>query len=699
MRSRIWLIAIPFAIVSVVVTLNLFFYRSYEAETAAQINRQQLIIAKTVAGSIGDTIEHYGKEAADLAILLSLRGLDKVGLDEFLGHAFTELKEDLDATAALFTPDGRVLYAIGNGSALTVHDPGVASVVPRIMGLEPGKYLVDLGMVSRGLLYLGSPVVRAGDVRGILVVRVRLDDINRKFMEPVMGDGPGHAWIMDSAGTLIFHPKEPAMVGRNIYTHDEYCSQCHASFETEKRILRSTGGVGYSSYQAPYGEDKLVAFSWIKTLDWVVCISIPYSEVTASIGQSMRLHSLLVITISIMTVIGASVIIYINRERVRAETRARYADRIREYAGELESVVRDRTRELRGEKEKLDAVVNSVRAGLSILDEQGRAQWMNPVMGEWLSGERAARFSLRDVYDDADAVEAVCLTVGRGYPVGDVLELDLGRKAGFFQFSISLLHVPEEGRRFLMLLQDVSDLKRAEERLMRTEKLIALARVSAGVAHEIGNPLTSISSYVQILKGMEHDAFTADAIDTIMRQIHRIDAIIKKMSDFSKDRVGEREHGDLCEIVRSSLDLLRYDRRSRHMKVDVLFPEGLPKAYVDANQLVQVFVNIAMNAADAMPEGGTLTVSGRAVEGALEVSFRDSGPGMPRAVMDRIFDPFFTTKERGTGLGLAVSYGIMRSMGGAIGVEGAPEGGTVFTVRVPVEDAVEEGESVPNTGS
>jgi signal transduction histidine kinase len=219
--------------------------------------------------------------------------------------------------------------------------------------------------------------------------------------------------------------------------------------------------------------------------------------------------------------------------------------------------------------------------------------------------------------------------------------------------------------------------------MMHSEKLSALGRISAGVAHEIGNPLTSISSYVQILREMEHDEFTKESLDTIAKHINRITDIVRQMSSFSRTATSDLKPLDVHQLVASTLDLVRYDKRLKHIQVNLDIPEGLPGVIVNETQSIQVFMNIILNAADAMSNGGVLDIKAERLERDVEISFSDTGPGIPSEHMEKIFDPFFTTKEKGTGLGLAVSYNIIKSYRGDIVVENKPGGGTIFKVRLP----------------
>ncbi len=683
MKFRIGLIVFLLLIVSIVVTLNVFFQQNYQAEMAAQFNQQQLIIARTIASSIQTILKDMEKETRTLARLLAYRDFQKEGLAEFITAAFAELGGDIGVDVLVLDSRERPVFSTKKDVTLTEDDHRLYEMTKR---LAPGQIYFFDRITETGHIRLATPIEKKGRLLGAVLLSISMDDITKKYFYPIKSGERGHAWMMDSSGTLIYHPTEPEMIGRNIFKADKSCYGCHKSFKTEIQILGAKD-VGFSSYIAPQGEDKLVAFSKIDIdhMNWIICVSIPYSEVTASIKDSMRLHSLLVLSIFLATVIGAFVVVVINRERVKAEEKARYMDKIREYAQELETIVQERTKELKSEKEKLDAIVSSIEAGICIFDEQQHPVWMNRVMSEWLSRERREGFALHNIHKDPALMNAVCSAIVENRFVQEVAFLDFGNKKGYFQVTATPLHTPDGQCQILVLIQDVTEMKKAEEQFMRSEKLAALARLSAGVAHEIGNPLTSISSYVQILRDMDFDDFTKDALDTISKHITRIATIVRQMSSFSRTKAEEIKPFKVRELVSSTVDLVKYDKRTKKVEMVIDIPDDLPEITVDGNQIVQVFMNLILNAADAMSEGGRLTITGRRVDGEVEIAFRDTGQGIKKEHMDRIFDPFFTTKDRGTGLGLAVSYSIVRSFGGNILVESTPGEGSVFRVRFPVQ--------------
>ncbi|MFC1769595.1 nitrogen regulation protein NR(II), partial [Nitrospirota bacterium] len=357
-----------------------------------------------------------------------------------------------------------------------------------------------------------------------------------------------------------------------------------------------------------------------------------------------------------------------------------------EYADELEDLVQKRTSELSSEKEKLDAVVSSISAGIGIFDNMGNCVWVNKVLDEWLSEEVKKDLKLNDLYGSSDGEPDIWNAVVEDKVIQVTSSLSFGNKSGTFQVAFTPFHLPDGSFQILMLLQDITELRLAEEQMVQSDKLAALSRLSAGVAHEIGNPLTSISSYVQILKDMDFDEFTSNSLSTILKHISRIETILKKMSSFTRSKEDEVRSYDLRELIDSTVELVKYDKRTKHMNIVVDIPVDLPFIKVNGNQMIQIIMNLVLNAADAMNDGGTLSVTATAESGGVDVFFSDTGPGIDVEHLDRIFDPFFTTKKTGTGLGLAVSMSIVKSFGGELDVLSEPDKGTTFIVRLPAHE-------------
>ncbi|MDT5269026.1 MAG: two-component system, NtrC family, sensor kinase [Acidobacteriota bacterium] len=244
------------------------------------------------------------------------------------------------------------------------------------------------------------------------------------------------------------------------------------------------------------------------------------------------------------------------------------------------------------------------------------------------------------------------------------------------------------------MAEDIERLRALNEHLVRAEKLAAAGALAAGVAHEVNNPLASISSLIQILQsrppGEENEAETREMLRLVSTQIERISQVLRDMLDFARQRPPAREPLDLARVVESSLRLAAFDKGFKRLRVETSFDARVPRVSADPDQLQQVFLNLLLNARDALPEGGDLRVSLSFDEEAHEVfvEFADNGPGIPEDVLPHVFDPFFTTKRAGAGLGLAVCYGIVTAHGGRVEVEsGGGHPGTTVRIALPADSA------------
>jgi two-component system NtrC family sensor kinase len=229
----------------------------------------------------------------------------------------------------------------------------------------------------------------------------------------------------------------------------------------------------------------------------------------------------------------------------------------------------------------------------------------------------------------------------------------------------------------------------------RAEKLAAVGRLAAGVVHEINNPLATISACAEALEQrVEEGAFEAsDVIEDlneylglIKSEAFRCKSITTGLLDFSRLRTGDRHPLDIGEILRSSANLVSHQKRGDQIKIELDIGDDLPLINADGGQLQQSVIALATNAIDAMPDGGTLTFRAFAEPRRVAIEVEDTGVGIPTEDLPKVFEPFFTTKEvgKGTGLGLAVCYGIITDHGGRLGVRSNVGKGTTFTIYLPL---------------
>ena len=231
------------------------------------------------------------------------------------------------------------------------------------------------------------------------------------------------------------------------------------------------------------------------------------------------------------------------------------------------------------------------------------------------------------------------------------------------------------------------EIMRMEEQLRRSEKLVSLGTLSAGVAHEINNPLTGILLYSSIISSDKRlDPALLPDIERIIAETQRCAGIVKDLLEFSRESSPEREVIHLEAILDEVATFFHQQPDFSDIVIRKNFGRNLPQISVDPGQVRQVFMNLVINAGHAMPHGGTLEIStNRSADGKyLCAAFQDDGIGIPEENLARIFDPFFTTKPEGTGLGLSISYGIIERNGGKIEVKSRVGEGTTFIVKLPV---------------
>ena len=255
---------------------------------------------------------------------------------------------------------------------------------------------------------------------------------------------------------------------------------------------------------------------------------------------------------------------------------------------------------------------------------------------------------------------------------------ELGELAGAFNTMAAALKERDER------LKDFT-----RRKFMESERLALIGQLAANVAHELNNPLQGIVTYSHLLLEKDSlDAASRQNIQKIVIQANRSRDIIRGLLDFSRQRKPDKTLSDINSLLNEGISLVENQALFHNIKINKNLDMGLPKIVIDPSQIVRVFINLIVNAAEAMDDSGELTITSRidTNSNCIEVEVTDTGSGIPEENLERIFDPFFTTKEtgHGVGLGLAISYGIIREHKGTISVESEVGKGTAFTVRLPI---------------
>ncbi len=349
------------------------------------------------------------------------------------------------------------------------------------------------------------------------------------------------------------------------------------------------------------------------------------------------------------------------------------------------------------EKGFLETVFNTIKEGVVVLDAANRVQFSNAAarrllgMPDECAGMRMDRF-LREVdwprvmNADADEWRRMALQeIEVFYP-----------EHRFFTFYLVPYHAEAEepgGRKIpmaILILHDVTERHQDALKAAESQKVQAITMLAAGVAHEIGNPLNSLTIHLQLLQRRlakaKKDADSAELVDVALQEVNRLDAIVQHFLRAVRPVPPEMRRLDVHEVLAGVLEFMRREVEDRGVLVELAWPEQLPQVLGDAEQLRQAFYNIVKNAVQAMPDGGALRIAARETGQFLELRFADSGKGITPEAFAHLMEPYFSTKEEGHGLGLLIVDRIVRAHGGDLGIESVPGAGTVFTVRLPLRE-------------
>jgi PAS domain S-box-containing protein len=354
-------------------------------------------------------------------------------------------------------------------------------------------------------------------------------------------------------------------------------------------------------------------------------------------------------------------------------------------------------------------ILENIASGVLTLDAAGRVTWVNPAAARIL-GWQAPRAIGRDVRDLVEAES----------PLRRLLDDALSSRqfANDVEFSyqpagstarrlrVSSLDLETETaiRSTVVLLRDISDVHRLEQQVVRAEKFLALGTLSAAIAHEIKNPLGALDLNVDLLadelcSDQPDPGRQADLLAVLKEEIRRLNSIVKHYLSFAHPAEVESAPVDLGRVIRDVLKLVRPELERRAIRWSCSWPDGGPAVSGDRDRLQQLFLNLVLNAMEAMPGGGELRVAAEAgrdvgqTGARLVVSVADTGPGIPQELLSRIFDPYFTTRTEGLGLGLAVVHRIVEDHGGSVVVDSRLDLGTTFTVALPLLERRTEGDA------
>jgi PAS domain S-box-containing protein len=355
-----------------------------------------------------------------------------------------------------------------------------------------------------------------------------------------------------------------------------------------------------------------------------------------------------------------------------------------------------RAMELQRLKDYSENIIESLTVGVSVLDQKGKIIGWNRVMEDLfqITKDAALEKSLEEVLGKGNFRALFPPDTQKDFRLLSEISISMptGKSKIFDIAKTPLRDNQMNPYGTIIVFEDTTEKISLQQQLVTSEKLASVGLLSAGVAHEINTPLTGISSYVQMLQKRLSDSPHAAILDKIEVQTDRVAKIVKSLLNFARNPSESIFYQvDLKEIIQGIISLIDYKLKNMNIALE-LDLAALKPICAQGEQLQQVFINIILNAIDAMPDGGTMSIELTRKNQSAVVTIQDTGTGISRQHLPHIFDPFFTTKGigKGTGLGLSISYAIIKEHEGYISVESESGKGTLFTISVPMNLDIQE---------
>ena len=352
--------------------------------------------------------------------------------------------------------------------------------------------------------------------------------------------------------------------------------------------------------------------------------------------------------------------------------------------------------ELARDKRFLETIFNAIREGVIVTDTAGTVIYMNDAAGMLFGIDPAASLG-RPLSENISGLRWKELAQGHDIVTRDIEVFHPAHRIlNFYVVPLMAEDDDKPGHRehagYALIMRDFTERHREAQETLESERVAALQLLAAGVAHEIGNPLNSLTIHLQLLERRlrklpeeERDQFT-EPLAIAQEEIKRLDTIVTQFLRAIRPAPLHRAPHDLNSLVRDAAEFLKPELKSRNVLLELDLAPGLPVLDVDEDQLKQAFYNIIKNASEAMKQGGLLKIRTGSDGEWVNVTFADTGGGMTQETMARVFEPYFTTKKTGSGLGLMITQRIVRAHGGEVVLESDPGRGLRLTIRLPRRD-------------
>lgn len=548
---------------------------------------------------------------------------------------------------------------------------------------------------SEIFLIMVAPV--PGTTSATVRFHINISQLFNPYLENVRSGKTGYAWVIDGNGMFLFHPNS-SYIGKNAFTvrAQQYPGATYEEINGIQRDQMMRGMEGKGTYESYWhlgqiGEvRKQLAFTPIRIAAhpprfWTVAVTSPAAEIEDAIANYLFWQFIILKFIILVLLGAAGSIIYLE---VR-------------WSRSLGELVRSRTEALERSKENYRSLVESAEDFIFTLDEKGILLSVNTFTASFFGSsiDTIVGTSVGTLMDN-DVADEMVQRVRSVFETGKSIRYEFELRNGCISawLNVNLMPLRDESSRIyavLCIARDITENKRLEKQLVSSEKLASLGTLAAGVAHEINNPLGVILGFCDLLiRKKKVGSQEYEDLKIIEQQGFYCKEITENLLSFTRQEASDDAYANLNECLRETLRIVQHTLEMKEIGLNSDLGTSIPPVRGDCRQLQQVFLNLITNAVAAMEGGGTLSIRthpDRKNHRAI-IEVEDTGTGIPRENLDRVFDPFFTTKPEGegTGLGLFVSYGIVKKYGGTIECHSVTANcpgdhcGTTFTIKLAI---------------
>ncbi len=700
--------------IGVVITLGWMTSVKLKEVAVDDFNAQQLVLAQHTARQIENSLKILGKELRLLSLSPSIQYFEAVSLGKRMGITFSSISEEGALEIRYVESKTRLHVYDSRGYRSSVPGPDDAEYLDwgrdkenrsRVLMSEvapsadgSGVLLMRMAMPVWQVSVDDSYPVASNEFSGVLIFVVDATSLVGEIADGIRSGKTGYAWAIDGKGMFLFHPAKD-FIGKNAFTAREE-KKPTISFDRINQIQRDkmlAGLNGTSWYVSGWhrGEEgemkKLIAYAATKLDDseerlWSVAVVAPMREVEDTIRSVHIRQFTLQAVIIVFILSGNLVIIFLMIN----------------WSTTLKEEVEKKAAEMKRSEERYKSLVESAEDIIFSVDADGVFLSVNRYGAKFFekSPDGILGRGVSDVLLPPDA-EALLAKIREVFNTGQSSQIthkvNMGEHEYWLNTNLRGLF-DEEGNIYAVLgiSRDVTQRKKMEEASYHTEKLVSLGTLSAGVAHEINNPLGIILGFADLLlERTNADSEEHGLLKRIEAQGLKAKRVVENLLSFSRYTEYREEAVDVNRCVATVLSVAENTMLLNKVDARLDLQSDLPTVKGYAEEIQQVFFNIVTNAVQAMKGGGTLSVSTRARDGRVEIRFSDTGHGIRKEHRPKVFDPLFTTKKvgEGTGLGLSVSYGIVTKHGGTIDIETRTSDesetpGTTVLITLQIDEAV-----------